>query len=544
LVFAAERKVFVCESSTGLIESVELNSGSHQREWEMDSGACGALAFDRGRNILYIADRSKPRVLAADAHGRNVSELTLSLPAAALAISSDSKSLFAASGQWLYFFSLTDALKSQGRIDTGPGAISSLCYAAGRVYASKQETDSILAIDPGGHGVLFEVPLRIPGLEQFRGIAPAEIVFEPKSERLLVAASGINALAVIDPAKRSVAGYLPAGWRPAGLVIANGYLCVMNSGNGSVSRFQPEFNGLAADTEFVFASNGFNPRPEVAHPAPRAAHVVLIVKGDFSFDEVLGDLGGARRVMGAPELASLGRDGYATGEGKRLSLHHVNITPNHHALAERWSFSDNYYAYGDFDLRPLFERANRAGIESLVMADPDPHMSDSQRASNFVRAMEMRSTTPSGLPRLILLVLPGGKVSEPVPDRGYPYAVSPVAENDLALGTVIDYLSHSRWWRDMSVFITEAGAAGRDHISPFRTLLLSCGGLIRNGYVDHRNTDVSGLLRTIGSLLDLPPGNLNEAASIPLLDFIHPNPEPAPYTYQPIDRRLFSAPSH
>src|SRR5262249_12349949 len=151
----------------------------------------------------------------------------------------------------------------------------------------------IVAIDPGGH-ILFEVPLRIPGLEQFRGIAPADMVLEAGSGRLLVAAPGINALAVIDPGRRRVARYLPAGWRPAGIIIANGNLCVLNSGgSGSVSCFHPEFKELAADTAFVFASNGFMPRPEVARGVPRARHVVLIVKGDFSFDEVLGDSGGA-----------------------------------------------------------------------------------------------------------------------------------------------------------------------------------------------------------------------------------------------------------
>ena len=52
-------------------------------------------------------------------------------------------------------------------------------------------------------------------------------------------------------------------------------------------------------------------------------------------------------AMGAPLLARFGSRGYVDGHRQRLSLRDVEVTPNHHAIAEQWTFSDNFYADSD-----------------------------------------------------------------------------------------------------------------------------------------------------------------------------------------------------
>jgi hypothetical protein len=76
--------------------------------------------------------------------------------------------------------------------------------------------------------------------------------------------------------------------------------------------------------------------------------------------------------MGAPAIARFGHMGHAAGKGSRLSLQRVNVTPNHHALALRWSFSDNFYADSEVSVD---------GHHWLVGAYPDAWTETSFRAS-------------------------------------------------------------------------------------------------------------------------------------------------------------------
>src|SRR5205085_1360149 len=110
-------------------------------------------------------------------------------------------------------------------------------------------------------------------------------------------------------------------------------------------------------TAFVMRANGFAVAAEPARKLPLGdtagdpgiRHVVLIVKENRTFDEVLGDVTqvGNGRAMGMPELARLGSRGYVDGRKKRLSMRDVMVTPNHHAIARQWAFSDNFYADSD-----------------------------------------------------------------------------------------------------------------------------------------------------------------------------------------------------
>jgi YVTN family beta-propeller protein len=261
-------------------------------------------------------------------------------------------------------------------IPTGPGfstrnfsgsSPSGIAVAGDRVFVSNTNLDSVTVIDAKELRVMGEIPLRIPGLEDVRGVLPFGLAIHPRTGWLLAAETGINAVAVIDPDRGRVLGHLPAAWFPTRVAVDHDTVFVANGRgfgqgpsaaltgltygragerHGSVSIFpMPERSHLGEYTHFVYEANGFLPHPTPDSSLPEGIrHVVLIVKENRTFDEVFGDIAGS---IGAPELARFGTRGFVDGRRQRLSLKDVNVTPNHHAIAAQFAMSDNFYTDSD-----------------------------------------------------------------------------------------------------------------------------------------------------------------------------------------------------
>lgn len=260
-----------------------------------------------------------------------------------------------------------------GSESQGGSSPSGVLATADRVFVSNAANDSITVIDARTNRVAAEIPIRIPGLEQLRGVLPIGMAYHEKSGWLLVAEAGINAVGVIDTRENRVIGHLPAGWFPTRVAVDRDRIFVANArgrgagpnargwaggaragspaAQGSLSiDTLPRADELPAHTAFVMEANGFRAQTKPPPPLPQGVrHVILIVKENRTYDEVLGDVAEAANgpAMGAPELARFGSRGYIDGHGKRLSLKDTNVTPNHHAIARQWTFSDNFYADSD-----------------------------------------------------------------------------------------------------------------------------------------------------------------------------------------------------
>ena len=88
--------------------------------------------------------------------------------------------------------------------------------------------------------------------------------------------------------------------------------------------------------------------------------------------------------------------------------------------------------------------------------------------------------TGAELPRFLFIHLPNDHMADERPEDGYPYRESFVADNDYALGRILEYLSKSKWWKDMAVFITEDDAQGGvDHVDAQRTVLMCAGPVVQ-----------------------------------------------------------------
>ena len=135
--------------------------------------------------------------------------------------------------------------------------------------------------------------------------------------------------------------------------------------------------------------------------------------------------------------------------------------------------------------------------------------------------------------------LPNGAPRTESGRQGFPYPASYVADNDAAVGRIVEHLSLSPEWPNTVVFITESSSeAGLDHIDSHRTPLLAAGPLVRRNYVTHTNSDSAGLLKTILNLLHVPLLNLNLATARPLNDIFTTERDDAPFRAIAADPRL------
>lgn len=167
---------------------------------------------------------------------------------------------------------------------------------------------------------------------------------------------------------------------------------------------------------------------------------------------------------------------------------------------------------------------------------------DQERATRFIDEIEELYRKPGEeLPRFLYVHLPNDGMANARPADGYPFPASFVADNDYALGRIVEYLSHTPWWANMAVFVTEDGAyGGVDHIDSHRTLLLAISPYARKNYVSRTNVSYPGLLKTIFGILGVPPLNLFDAAATDLSDCFTSEPGLAPFEVQPIHEELFA----
>lgn len=101
--------------------------------------------------------------------------------------------------------------------------------------------------------------------------------------------------------------------------------------------------------------------------------------------------------------------------------------------------------------------------------------------------------------------------------KGRPTPYAHVADNDLAVGMFVEYLSKSRIWNETAVFILEDDAQnGADHVDAHRSTAYIAGGFVKRNFVDHTMYSTSSMLRTIELILGIPPMSQYDAAATPM----------------------------
>ncbi len=321
-----------------------------------------------------------------------------------------------------------------------------------------------------------------------------------------------------------------------------------------------------------------NPIPKkVGDPSP-IKYVFYIIKENRTYDQVLGDI---------PE-----------GNGdKSLCLFGENVTPNLHAVAREFVLLDNFYCDGEvsadghnwsmgayatdyleknwvssygsrggtYDAEGQREIANnkmgfiwdhckRAGITYRTygeFADDykpnipvlknhycpyytswDQKVRDTSRVHQWERDFDSLLSI-NALPRLNTLRIINDHTEGLKKGRPTPYAH--VADNDLAIGMFIEYLSKSPVWNESAVFIVEDDAQdGPDHVDAHRTTAYLAGGYIKRHFVDHSMYSTSSMLRTIELILGIPPMSQYDAAARPMWNSFKKEPTASSFTAKPL----------
>jgi hypothetical protein len=136
--------------------------------------------------------------------------------------------------------------------------------------------------------------------------------------------------------------------------------------------------------------------------------------------------------------------------------------------------------------------------------------SDQQRASIFIEEWNQLAAKDS-LPNLMVLSLPNDHTAGTSPNFPTPFAM--VADNDLALGRIVDMISKSKYWDSTVIFVTEDDSQGGwDHVSAYRTVGMVISPYTSNKMV-HTNYNQVSMLRTIEQILGIPPMNTMDATS-------------------------------
>jgi hypothetical protein len=108
-----------------------------------------------------------------------------------------------------------------------------------------------------------------------------------------------------------------------------------------------------------------------------------------------------------------------------------------------------------------------------------------------------------------------------------------IAENDLALGRVVEAISKSRFWKESAIFIVEDDAQnGPDHVDAHRSVALVVSPYTRRKAVDSTLYTTAGLLRTMELILGLPPMSQYDAAAAPMYRAFQAAPDLAPFTHR------------
>ena len=166
---------------------------------------------------------------------------------------------------------------------------------------------------------------------------------------------------------------------------------------------------------------------------------------------------------------------------------------------------------------------------------------DQYRAQWFIQEAEkLFLSGKKPFPQFVNIAICNDHGRDPNPAKGYPYLASWMADNDLALGRIVEFLTRTPYWKNMAIFVTEDDAGGEpDHVDAQRSVLLAISPWIKRGYVSHRHTTIVSMHRTLYQIFGLPPLNLFDALANDFSDCFTTHPDYTPYRYLPVDPRIF-----
>lgn len=163
-----------------------------------------------------------------------------------------------------------------------------------------------------------------------------------------------------------------------------------------------------------------------------------------------------------------------------------------------------------------------------LFAGYDPDFPDVERARIFLDELKQWESK-GGMPRLVVMVLPNDHTWGTAPGKLTPFAS--MADNDLALGQIVEGISRSKFWKNTAIFVLEDDAQnGPDHVDSHRSLAYVISPYTRRGFVDSNFYNTTSVIRTMGRILGLEPLTHYDAFAPLMLAPFQSQPNLEPYT--------------
>jgi YVTN family beta-propeller protein len=324
---------------------------------------------------------------------------------------------------------------------------------------------------------------------------------------------------------------------------------------------------------------------KVGDPSP-IKHVIYIIKENRTYDQVFGDI---KRGNGDPSLTLFGED--VTPNHHKLANEFVlldNLYCNGHVSADGHPWSTMAYNTDYLSRNWALTYSSRAGVDDdddgVLSKAPSGYLWDScaraglsyrsygeygRRVSQPDGSFKMDGAVPGlvghhcpnwgvpkpdksavrdtdridtflaefsdyvkndTLPRFIVMSLGEDHTTGTSPGTFTPRAC--VASNDLALGRLVDAVSHSKVWPETAIFVIEDDAQnGPDHVDAHRTIGLVISPYTRRHTLDSTQYQTVSMIRSIELLLGLPPLSQFDAAANPMFASFTDTADLKPYTY-------------
>lgn len=143
-------------------------------------------------------------------------------------------------------------------------------------------------------------------------------------------------------------------------------------------------------------------------------------------------------------------------------------------------------------------------------------------------------------PGVVTIIVPNDHGAGERPEAGYPFRESYMCDNDLAIGRLVEFLSHTPYWKNMAIVITEDDAqGGADHVDAHRSVLMVISPYAKKNYVSHAHTSFGSIFKTFWNILGIPYVNQYDAGATDLSDLFTSEPDFTPYEAIPVDIRIF-----
>ena len=202
----------------------------------------------------------------------------------------------------------------------------------------------------------------------------------------------------------------------------------------------------------------------------------------------------------------------------------------------------SYYSFGEFIQNGAKGMPGKARVPALEgHFDPlyrsyDLEYSDVDRAKRFAEKM-LEFERDGNLPQFIVLRLPNDHTIGTRVGKKTPTAM--VADNDLALGQIVETISNSKFWSESAIFVVEDDAQnGSDHVDAHRTVALAISPYVRHGSVDSTLYSTSSMLRSMELILGIEPMTQFDAAANPMYASFGKSPELKPFRHIPAQADL------